>query len=441
MASVTITHAKVSGKPAGTDPTRVYGTHWDEAHVVAGLENVDNTSDANKPISTATQAALDAKQPLNDSLTALAALSTTGKIYYLSAANTWSQVAFSPLLGFSAGTIIIADAELTALAGLTSAADALPYFTGSGTAGTTTLTSTARTLLDDTSTSAMRTTLGLAIGTDVQAFDADLSALAALSGTNTIYYRSAANTWSPVTFGSVFGFSGGAITITDAELLALAGLTSAADALPYFTGSGTASTTTLTAFARTLLDDTTSTAALATLGGAPSASPTFTGTPVAPTPSADTSTTQLATTAFVVGQQQRAVFRADKGGTNQTGIADATFTQITWPSETYDVGSFFASNGWTPPAGKVCMRFAFQGTATISLGATVVASIYKNGVALANAAFPASSNAFSASVVADDSASGTDVYTTYAYIDVTSGTATVTGLTTQTYFAGNWICP
>lgn len=127
------------------------------------------------------------------------------------------------------------DATLTALAGVTTAADTLEYFTGVDTAASTPLTPFARTLLDDATQAAMRTTLALTPGTDVQA--------------------------------------------QDATLTALAGVTTGANTLPFFTGVDTASTTTLTAFMRSLLDDPDQATAQATLGltGGGGGSSTFLG--------------------------------------------------------------------------------------------------------------------------------------------------------------------
>ncbi len=142
-----------------------------------------------------------------------------------------------------------ADAGLVALTGLTPAADKVPYWTGAGTSATMTVTSAARSLLDDTTTGAMLTTLGFSAFAKTLIDDADASAVRTTLG-----------------LGSAALSAAGDFQAADPELSALAGLTSAAGKVPYFTGSGTAGVTDSTSYGRSLLNLADQAAAFAIFG-------------------------------------------------------------------------------------------------------------------------------------------------------------------------------
>jgi hypothetical protein len=115
---------------------------------------------------------------------------------------------------FFAGGSALLGAPLTAINGLTPAADRIAYYTSASAGAMTALTTFGRSLIDDVDAAAARTTLGL---------------------------------------GTAATQNSTAFQAADATLTALAGVSTAANKLPYFTGTDTATVTDITTAGREIL--------------------------------------------------------------------------------------------------------------------------------------------------------------------------------------------
>lgn len=249
--------------------------------------------------------------PTNGQVTLVAHSATTGVFvghedklaYWRTSVNAWQYV--TPIVGvefrdissdavwrwsgtaWQAATPQLLNANLTALSGLTGAADKLAYFTGVGALALTTLTSLARTIIGRSAASDIRSDLSLVPGTDVAPLSGGLIPLSYLptsavptmktvanqtaryaltttdvqngdsvkqTDTGVMYYVVDDTNLSNSAGYSVYTAWADWSTITNipANLTAEAGLTGAADTGSYYTGAGTKSTYSLTSFGRTL---------------------------------------------------------------------------------------------------------------------------------------------------------------------------------------------
>mgnify|MGYP007073242456 CR=1 FL=1 len=172
------------------------------------------------------------------------------------------------------------DAALKSINDLTTSANKMIYATGSDTYATADLTAAGRAILDDADAGAQRTTLGLDIGTNVQAYDAGLNSIA--------------------------------------------GLTTSANKMIYTTGSDTYATTGLTAAGRAILDDASATDQRTTLGLGSGDSPTFTNLTLSGNLTVSGSTTTVQTATLTVEDKNIVLAEPDTAyTTDDDGAGDA----------------------------------------------------------------------------------------------------------------------
>lgn len=388
--TLSITHKFVSAIPDSADTTIVRPTNWNDTHDLSGT-----LSAAQFPA-------------LTGDITTPGASLTTTLASVIVAAGPIGSATVTPIITFDA------KGRLTAVSSAT-IAPAAGSITGAGNITRTDDTNVTLTLGGTPNGSVLTGGVSFTLGWTGTLAAARLSSTAV----------------TPASYGSATQV--GTFTVDQQGRLTAAGNTTVTPAVGSITGLGTGIATWLATpssanLAAAVTDETGSGALVF------ATSPTFV-TPVLGTP---TSGNLVNCTGFPTPAGTSS-FSVHKNGTDQTGITSATFTQITWSTEVYDVGNNFASNLWTPPSGKVFLTGMAQITGTFTAGtAFMQLSIYKNGSEFRTCIRNIPSATFAQmEVTIDDIANGSDTYGLYIYAETASGTVTVDGRASRTWFMGN----
>lgn len=123
----------------------------------------------------------------------------------------------------------------------------------------------------------------------------------------------------------------------------------------------------------------------------------------------------------------------------QTGVTPFTFVQVTFQTEVFDNGGFFASNAWTPPAGYVRLYGGLFMEGAFNNAEPCVLAIYKSCDTLQWSGYGLDGSfnvAGPLNIVVDDISSGTAPYTMRGYYN---GSSASFSSSASTWFGGYWV--